>query len=376
MKLYGSEYSRSELMRRVGHLRQVAGIEPITLSQGHSRDVRMLDVRTGSGLRFTPVIDRGFDVGYCEFKGASLAWISPNGFPDPRFYELKDDNSWLRVGLGGLFNTGGLVVFGNPQTIPTEQYEFAVRPTDRYGIHDRIAVTPAEYFAYGEEWQGDTCVLWAEAKVRQQLAYGENLSLTRRYQAELGATSFRIRDVVANEGFFPSPHQMLYHFNIGFPVLDEGAELVAAVAGEVPSMSFSDASEPDPERYRQFSAPQPSYGHEGYVIPMQADADDKVGVAVVNSHVGDRGEGLGVYLRYDQRQLPVYVEWRMMAEGLYAVGIEPCTNPFGEMAALRDEGWPVMLQPGETRTYELEFGVLDGSAAIEAFKTSLPASSA
>ncbi len=89
MRLYGSDYTRSELLRRVGHLRQVAGIEPITLNHGHSRDVRILDVRTGSGLRFAPMIDRGFDVGYCEFKGASLAWISPNGFPDPRYYELK-----------------------------------------------------------------------------------------------------------------------------------------------------------------------------------------------------------------------------------------------------------------------------------------------
>jgi hypothetical protein len=48
MRLYGSDYTRSELLRRVGHLRQVAGIEPMTLNQGHSRDVRMLDVRTGS----------------------------------------------------------------------------------------------------------------------------------------------------------------------------------------------------------------------------------------------------------------------------------------------------------------------------------------
>jgi hypothetical protein len=64
----------------------------------------------------------------------------------------------------------------------------------------------------------------------------------------------------------------------------------------------------------------------------------------------------------------------MMPEGLYSVGLEPCTNPFGNTAALRDDGRPVMPEPGETRTYELECGVLDGSAAIEAFKTSLPAS--
>jgi hypothetical protein len=83
-------------------------------------------------------------------------------------------------------------------------------------------------------------------------------------------------------------------------------------------------------------------------------------------------DGLGVYVRYDQTQLPVYVEWRMLAEGLYAIGIEPCTNPFAGLVRLQEEGWPVMLEPGEERVYELEFGVLAGAEAIDAFAASLP----
>lgn len=72
----------------------------------------------------------------------------------------------------------------------------------------------------------------------------------------------------------------------------------------------------------------------------------------------------------------MYVEWRMLAEGLYAVGIEPWTNPFGELAQLREDGWPVMLEPGEERLYELEFGVLAGNEAIDAFAASLPVGAA
>ena len=68
--------------------------------------------------------------------------------------------------------------------------------------------------------------------MRQEIAYGENLSLTRRYETELGASSFRIRDVVMNEGWFETPHQLLYHFNIGFPLLDDGAEVLAPGAQE------------------------------------------------------------------------------------------------------------------------------------------------
>ena len=82
--------------------------------------------------------------------------------------------------------------------------------------------------------------------------------------------------------------------------------------------------------------------------------------------------GLGVYLRYDGRQLPVYIAWRMMREGLYAIGLEPSTNPFGELDDLLAQGYPLLLKPGEQRTYDLEFGILDGADAIDAFAGSLP----
>ena len=62
----------------------------------------------------------------------------------------------------------------------------------------------------------------------------------------------------------------------------------------------------------------------------------------------------------------------MMREGLYAVGLEPATNPFGNPDDLIAQGYPLMLRPGETRRYELELGVLAGEDAIGAFAESLP----
>jgi hypothetical protein len=63
----------------------------------------------------------------------------------------------------------------------------------------------------------------------------------------------------------------------------------------------------------------------------------------------------------------------MMGEGLYAVGMEPSTNGFKTIPQLLEDGAPIMLEPGEERTYELEFGVLAGGEAIDAFAASLPA---
>jgi len=67
------------------------------------------------------------------------------------------------------------------------------------------------------------CVLWAEAEVAQAAVFGEQLLLTRRIEADLGGTSLRIADTVTNTGPTPCPHMILYHCNVGFPVVDDAA---------------------------------------------------------------------------------------------------------------------------------------------------------
>jgi hypothetical protein len=374
MRIYERDLSRREVMRRVGNLLQVGGIEHVRYEDGHARGVRALQVNTGAGLRFSVTPDRGMDVARAEFAGIGLNYIAPNPAPGPWYYEGKlDDYAWLRVGLGGFFNTAGLVTIGVPQTISTEQYGFTQRNTERYGTHGRIAVTPAARYTYGEEWVGDTCRLWLEGVVREEISYGENLSLARRYETELGATWFRLTDVVTNEGWFATPHQLLYHVNIGYPIIDDGSDVLASVTEEPADMSFtSKESSESTGRWRTATDPVDGFTHEGYVVSMRADADGKVAVAVVNRRLRPEVGGLGVYLRYDQRQFPTYIAWRMMREGLYAIGLEPSTNPFGELQDLLAQGYKLMLEPGESRTYETEFGILNGAEAIDVFARGLP----
>jgi hypothetical protein len=358
-------------MRRVGNLAQVGGLELVRHEEGHGRGVRSIAVRTGSGLSFSVVPDRGLDVGFADFRGIGLCWLPPKGLAGPWHYEGDlDPHAWLRVGLGGLFNTAGLVSIGVPQEIDTSSFGFTQRLAAGYGTHDRIAVTPASRFSFGEEWDGDRCVLRVEGTVRQDIAYGENLLLSRRYESELGSNAVTLVDEVRNDGWFDTPHQLLYHFNLGYPLVDEGAELLASVEEEPESLGYStSADDTGAAGWRTVTAPQPGFTFEGYVVSIRAGGDGWAAVALVNRNL--RG-GLGFYLRYDARRLPAYLAWRMMREGLYAVGLEPATNPFGNPGELADQGYPIMLAPGETRTYELEFGVLAGADEIDAFAESLP----
>ena len=148
--LFGRHYSRAELLRRVGHLSQVGGVQLLAFEDGPSRGVRVLEFRTGTGFVFKVAVDRGMDVGYCEYRGASLAWIPPTVLPGPWYFEQQTEFGWLRTALGGFCNSSGMIHIGNPETASVEQYNFAPRSSERYGVHDRMALLPGQLMSYGE----------------------------------------------------------------------------------------------------------------------------------------------------------------------------------------------------------------------------------
>jgi hypothetical protein len=105
--LYGRKMTRQQLLSSVGDLSQVAGVTLGELKEGVERGVRTAEFRSGSGLRFTVLLDRGLDIGPAEYRGIPLAWISPTGFAHPARFE-PDGFGWLRSFGGGLLTGCGL----------------------------------------------------------------------------------------------------------------------------------------------------------------------------------------------------------------------------------------------------------------------------
>lgn len=357
--LWGRHYTQDALLRRVGHVSQVGGVMLLEQADGAARGVRQLEFRTGTGFHFKVALERGMDVGYCEHQGRSLAWIPATMMPAPWYFEAQDAFGWLRTALGGMNNSCGMVHIGNPETADVSRYHFPARATETYGVHDRMAMLPAQLIHYGERWEGDDCILEATGRIVQAQAYGENLVLTRRYMARLGESRLYMRDEIVNAGWLPAEHMLLYHINAGFPVVDDGSELIAPVL-RPPSIPDG-LPQGDASAYRSFVGPQKDWQLQGFELEMGCEADGSVPVGIVNR------DSFGMYVVYNQRQFPQYLEWRMMGEGQYAVGIEPCTNTFGRSIA-RERGQLITLQPGESRMYELELGVLDGADAVQALR--------
>ena len=149
----------------------------------------------------------------------------------------------------------------------------------------------------------------------------------------------------------------LYHCNVGFPVVDEGAELL------VPSRSATTDYGVPVEGYRTMSAPVRDATEACFEHELIAEPAGTVPVALVN-----RGQGLGVYQVFRLAQLPHHTVWRMMGEGTYALAMEPSTNRDAGRKDARERGELQWLEPGEEREYVLEICALPGAAAISEFE--------
>jgi Domain of unknown function (DUF4432) len=353
--LWGRQWSREELLARVGRLEQLAGIRLVEGGDGAERGVRMLRCWSGAGFDFEVLVDRGFDIGGAWIDGRPLAWSSPVGLVGPWYCE-PGGIGWFRGFPGGLVSTCGLdhTLLGGADD--TTVFNYPHRVTETYGLHGRYTGLPARLAGYGVSWDGDDGVLWAEGEVLQAALFGEQLLLRRRIEADLGGVSLRITDTVTNIGPTPCPHMMLYHCNIGFPVVDAGSELVYPSG---PGSCVSAASSPD---YLELTGPSADFVEECYEHDMRAGPDGLVGAAVVN-----RAIGLGVFQRYERSALPRHITWRQLGTVAYVVAMEPSTNRDAGRFDARQRGELAHLAPGEARRYRLEIGALVGDDAIDAF---------
>ncbi len=351
-KLFGAEYTKDELLKKVGDISQLGGVRLVDLADGRERGVRAADFRTGSGLDFRVSIDRGLDISTAAYKGQSIAWRSSTGDVSPAYYEPQGFG-WLRSFPGGLLVTCGFTYAGAP----------SVDQGNELGLHGRASNIPASNVLADAEWDGDDYTMWVQGKSRECAVFGDNVELTRKITAKLGESKIWLHDKVTNLGYQDSEHMMLYHCNMGFPILDAGSELIAAVSG---IRGVSEDAQRELDVHSTFDGPTPAWDERVYYIEMATDADGMVNVALVNPNFNN-GQGFGVYMRYLKQELPNFVEWKMTGEGTYVVGMEPGNCEVQGRDKMRAEGKLQFLKPGETREYHLEIGVLSSQMEIADF---------
>ncbi len=361
VELYGQTLSRTALAARTGSLSQFAGVRLMTLGDGVERGVRMLEFRTGTGLRFTVLVDRAMDIADCEHNGRAVGWHSPSGFRHPGLheYEGEDGLAWFRS-FSGLLVTCGLdhILFMHEDT--ADHYVYRPRTRVSSSLHGRIATIPARLTGYGERWEGDDCILWAEGIVQQSTVFGEDLHLVRRIEATVGTNDIHLHDRVVNHGFYRTPHMYCYHINVGHPVLAEGSRYVAPIREVLWAAHAGDDYRHQQVGYRTMPAPRMNFHEQVWQHDMAADADGRVCVALVNEALG-----FGFEVRILKSQFPAMYQWQNFQAGHYALGIEPSTNHVLGKAFAKERDELIWLGHDEACGYDSVFRVLPDAAAVQ-----------
>jgi hypothetical protein len=324
-----------ELRRRVGHPDQLYGTRLTRIVDGPGDGIRTLHVWNAAGLRCELLVDRGFDLYRLEHRGQPVQWTGPPGLRSRFAYEPQGWG-WLRNFHGGLLMTCGLEHVLLPIDRPTPEYQVPVDEPVHFGLHGRVANEGATLVAHEIVEDADEPLIRIRGRVVQASIFRESLWLERTVEIPLLAPTIRLRDVVVNAGFAPTHHELLYHVNLGYPLIDDGTTV--RVPGGEPIVA---------------TRPQAAFA-EVVTEHDMASADGQRAEVIVES-----AAGRVLSLRYSSASLPHFYVWYMMGEGAYAIGLEPSTVGRDRADVTPD----TYLQPGERCSYELEFSIADRSAA-------------
>ena len=106
--------------------------------------------------------------------------------------------------------------------------------------------------------------------------------------------------------------------------------------------------------------PEPVQGYREKVFfhTLASDNHDRTFIALVNPDCGD-GTPLGVVLRFNKEELPVFTQWKMPRRGFYVTGLEPGTAlPLGR-GVLRESGDLPMIDGQDEYSITIDFQVVD-----------------
>ena len=322
--------SGEALRERVGTLAQVVRVDSFVEAEGPARGARRLRLINGGGLEIELHPDRALDIGQVTVDGIPVGWISPTTITAPEAYEPQG-NGWLRTFGGGLLATCGLDTFGPPSEDAGQVF----------GQHGRIGAQKATIVRADATADG----IVVEAVIRQASVFGENLVLRRRISTAAGSDTVRIDDTVTNESFVEQPHLVLYHMNLGWPLVDDETTI------DVPAVSVAsrDADAVAGESQRTvLGPPTPGFREQVYVHELRTDAPTTVTVT-------NPARGLEFALTVTGVELPYLHQWKMVGQGHYVLGVEPANSPHFGRAAARTAGALPVIAAGASVSYSLEF---------------------
>lgn len=210
----------------------------------------------------------------------------------------------------------------------------SVGEREGYEEHGSIHNTPAEILR--AECNENGIVI--EAIIRDTEVCGKNLVIKRRITADIGSDNITVEDILTNEAFRDENYCLLYHVNIGYPMLDAGAKIVADAEECLPRTQWAGMNI---DTAYEICSPAPNMEETCYYLTLKSPK-----ASLVNEKIGKK-----FTVSYSGDTLPYFLVWKSMAGGDYAVGLEPCTTKLDDLFAYST------IKAGETIRFSVNISV-------------------
>lgn len=336
-------------------------IEKRILHGGKQEGSELIVVNNGR-LEFGISPTRGMSVVYLKHidgKEFPIGWKSPiTEVVHPRFIDLES-----RGGLGWLDGFSewmcrcGLEFAGHPGrdsfiTNTGEKGELTLT------LHGKIGNIPASKVMFVID-QEPPYRIHVRGVVFERSFHGPILKLDTDISTVPGSLSLEINDSVTNLGGTVQEFQLIYHTNYGSPILEKGSKVVGAFQSLQP---MNEQAAKSVKNWNVYESPTEGSIEQVYLGRAAGDADGDTSILLENSQ-GTKG----VSISWNVKQLPYITVWKntaATADG-YVTGLEPGTGfPFNRWVERQFDRVP-KLKPGQTRNFNLSFGVHRDSQSVQ-----------
>lgn len=308
------------------------------LCGGRREGVLLVEIAAGTTRAFI-LPDRGLGIWKIVSGDDELGWKSPvRGPVHPSWVPLAEPSGigWLE-GFDELVARCGLVSNGAPDFDGTGRLV--------HGLHGRIANLPAHELRVVLDEAAGTITLEAAVDETRFLVHSLRMRTSLVLHADRAGVTWQ--DTVENLSDRPATMQMLYHVNVGPPLLGPGTELVADVEELAPRDAAAVSDIPSWNRY---ATPQGGRGEQVHFLKLRPDAHGRAAAMLV---APDRRRAMK--LSWHAATLPCFTLWKNQggeADG-YVTGLEPATNYPNPKSFEETQGRVVTLAPHASITFDL-----------------------
>ena len=291
---------------RVGSIEQIKSAFEVQFTSGKASGKNCILVHNGD-LEVLFSKDNALDILYVKYKGKNISFLSANNI-NTKSYGFSDRFE------GGFLYTCGLDNMG-----------LCVKDKVQHGS---LHLTKAENVVI--DYKDNDIII--SGTVRNTALFYQNTAIHRSFT--VSENSISIMDTVINESFSKSGHCILYHVNYGHPFLSEDMTL------DIPSSQIdpcNDFAKEGLSECLKMSAPIDAIPERCYYHHVTTPK-----ITLTNPKINAK-----ICMEYDKNTLPTLVQWKSMASGAYALGIEPASTRFDNFNL-------VELDKGESTKYSIK----------------------